>query len=139
MEDIKKFETFVNESIFFSKYKDIVEILYNYIKKSDVGIFSHRVDGGGNDRYGFVLKKAHKEEDPLGEEVWEGEDVQVELKKEYHFMSVSYDLYIDKDEVNASHYEIKKLFNAVKKRYKNREQEERDLRIRGAIKKFEEI
>lgn len=137
MENIKNFETFIKESIFYSKYGDIIKILSEYIKKAPASIFTH---GKRYSRsiYSFVLKKTKDENDPYGEEIWEGEDVEVMIEKEYDFMEISYSLYINGDKVDASFLEIRKLFIMVKRRYMNREKEERDLRIRNSMKKFQD-
>lgn len=122
--NIKTYDEFINEEFLgFSKYRGIVNKIHRYILDMDVNNIT--------DTYGilrFIIEKEKKirEDDPYGEEIWEGEgDIRIKLEKN----GEKYKLYVNDQIAVVTNYEAKKLYLDVKNKFKNknRDQYRRDI------------
>jgi hypothetical protein len=116
MENLKTYEGWFN-----SKYKDIIDKLYNYILTMDLNGVQRE-----GDYYIFHMGGKKNKDDPYGEENWA--DVEIKLDDYYNRV------FINRDIVECTLF--KKLNSLLKKRLKNKEQEEKDARIRAAINRL---
>jgi hypothetical protein len=133
MKNIRTFDQFVNEGLFSSKFRNLVDKLYKYILTADLNTIS----GDSYNGYTFRINKnnkINKEQDPYGEENW-GDDVAVELNwhsSNSDFLSGIgvhiYELIINGDKANVANMEARKLFKAVERRFKYRDRDEKILK-----------
>lgn len=119
MINIYTHKEFVNEGWFSSKYKPLVDKIYNYIlEMSDEEIKNIECRLEYLDTIYIIHKRNNHnlDIDPLGEEDWEG-DLSIEVKKVYNFDYV-YRLCINEDRIDAYETETKKLYKLIEKRKK---------------------
>lgn len=133
MNNIYSYDDYLNEGLFRSKYHNIVDKIYDYILSTNLNNITQ-----SNNTYTLIFKsKQEREDDPLGEEVWD-DDVKIDIKCDSDFDSImdSYYLYVNEEKVPVKRLEAKKLFKIIDKRFNNRDEEERQKRINAAISKI---
>lgn len=137
MNNLFTYNDYLNEGLFSSKYASLVDKIYNYILKINIDYIIKNRD---RDNYSFIIKNKKPDDlDPYGEEIWEGEDIKVELQKEYTdnmFRDYDYKLFLNGDKVDVSNAEAKKLYNAIRERFDNIKNDEKQKRINAAINKI---
>jgi hypothetical protein len=118
MNNLNTYQEYLNEGLFGSKYKNVVDKIYNYLTTIDL---DRDVEFGF--KFGersFIIKKQDKQEynpmDPYGEEECEEEDVVIELCKEFELDSwrdYNYFLYLNYEKVEVTNKEAKRLYKYV--------------------------
>lgn len=134
MNNIYSYSDFLNEGLFGSEYKPIINKIYNYIKDTDISTINYK-ETDKKDTYTFTMRKARKE-DPYGEENWEGEEIGIKLEVWYSGGNLKLALYINNDIVDATKREVKKIYNLLEFKRKNKEKLDRKKRIETAFDKF---
>jgi hypothetical protein len=121
MKDIKTYNEFVNEEFLgFSQYRGIINKINKYLETADLDSIKSSYDN-----FDFVIRKGEpKPDDPYGEEVWEGEDVAIRLRKD----GENYTLQANGDLMKVTNYEAKKLWKFIQERRNNRAVDERKAR-----------
>lgn len=150
-------DSFLNERNIFKKvdlqYSQLIDKLYNYLLNADLDSISvnrsvnvpavakPRLHGN---YYGFVIQNEEENNpprtnDPYEEENWEveqEEDVFIWLSKSNHSREFGYEyyLYLNKDKVDVPNYMVRKLYKLIENRFKNREKDELERRLKDKIR-----
>jgi hypothetical protein len=135
MNNLKTYGDFINEGLFGSKYKHVVDKIYDYIMKMDPNNITPEPKTFFVDTIVFVIKKEsnNRDVDPYGEEIWD-DDVEIELSRTDFSYDYEYRLFINGDRVKTTNHEARKLYMAAVRRIKRKAQDEKDARVNKAIK-----
>jgi hypothetical protein len=140
MKHLEKYENFINEGLFSSRYGNIVDKIYKIVKTIDLNDI-RLIKEHGYYSIVFIIRKENnnKNNDPYGEECWD-DDVEIKLTKNFtfkYYRNYDYGLIINGDKLEVTNQEAKKLYKTAMNRLNRRDQEEIDARINRAIKNIQ--
>ena len=130
---LKKYNEFINEGLFSSKYKNIIDKIYNYIDNIDIDDVIPEQNS-----YSIIIRSGgiNMERDPFGEEVLE-DDLQIRITRSYDYDSFPlYYLDMDGESVKANKWEIRKLYKLIEKKKELKNISRKEEKLNRSFNKF---